>query len=617
MPGIRRKRGCLCCKRPYDGVRPHAMSRLADDELSVNADHLDHDLDQSFNMMGAGFYDFLQNIHKTEPPSRLQPNMAKQVAGIAKARAREAARCQSPGERQANLPLMAPFPMDEIELGRLLGVGGFSNVYAIVALDARSSKFVTASCTTTTSTTTSKFGNTTISSTNTNTDNKRMEKIYTKEQRIAREFLSQHCLRSQGESSNREIRKERLVDEAEDSSKHKQHQEKEQPSFSSSSNNNKNSSMSRYALKHLRPSLIHTPERFVKAAMDLACEAEMMLCLDHPHICKIRGWADGGPGAYKSGAHDAYFLIIDRLLETLQDRIWYWRKTWILRRRQECRERNGIVQLLGCLRIQNCLPSSSSRRKRDEAAASSCSPPEEEDEEEAVDVLLVERLKVAYEISSALEHLHERRIIYRDLKAANVGFDIRGDVKIFDFGLSRFLPTSRTGDLEESYRMSNVGTRRYTAPEVMENKPYNLKADIYTFGVVLWEVLTMSSPPSGPKKKRGKKRSEPIGKGGQPCRLAPCPCWPTDLQTLVSSMLNPDYTKRPTILHVRTAIKDLLMKISDSETSDEILHDEAFSRRRRSTFRLDSFDMETLGLKDLDDDPNRQSHTSVCTSFSI
>jgi hypothetical protein len=82
-------------------------------------------------------------------------------------------------------------------------------------------------------------------------------------------------------------------------------------------------------------------------------------------------------------------------------------------------------------------------------------------------------------------------------------------------------------------------------------------------------------------------------------------------------MLATDPSERPTMTHVRTSLKDILITISDAELSKEIMA-EGGTSRRRSTFRLESFDLEALGLKDdfETEDPNLQSHTSVCTSFS-
>jgi serine/threonine protein kinase len=380
----------------------------------------------------------------------------------------------------------------------------------------------------------------------------------------------------------------------------------------------------RYALKHLRQGLLDTPEKFAKAAMDLSCEGEMMMCLDHPHIVKLRGFGAGGPGAFKEGHHNDYFLIIDKLVDTLEDRVWIWRRTWKNQRRRKvrnlfhwCKKRaGGCLRAVApicrcCISLDGSCRSSSNPNDTDKKSlfepASSKKP---------IDTLLTDRLKIAYDLSSALEYLHERRIIYRDLKPSNIGFDIRGDVKLFDFGLSRFLPTS-TEDVEESFRMSNVGTRRYTAPEVEWKRPYNRQADVYSFGVVLWEILTMSSPRSVSRSR--KHQYLPI--------FRPCPCWPVELQRLVQSMLSVDPEQRPTITKVRQHLKQILMNMVDKEASDEIQLDEIFQCRRRSTFRVEIL---TTGLEEIrrdfdhlfkeggggkDGDDNK-SHTSASTFFS-
>jgi serine/threonine protein kinase len=72
--------------------------------------------------------------------------------------------------------------------------------------------------------------------------------------------------------------------------------------------------------------------------------------------------------------------------------------------------------------------------------------------------------------------------------------DLRGDIKIFDFGLAKVLPAN-INPYDDMYKMSTAGTPRFMAPEVLGGKErYNLKADTYSFGIVLWEMLSLCKP---------------------------------------------------------------------------------------------------------------------------
>lgn len=84
-------------------------------------------------------------------------------------------------------------------------------------------------------------------------------------------------------------------------------------------------------------------------------------------------------------------------------------------------------------------------------------------------------------------------IIYRDLKPENIGIDSHGTIKIFDFGLAKELKdTYKVRD--DQYRLSIAGTRRYMSPEVFLGELYGKPADIYSFGLTMWGVVTLRVP---------------------------------------------------------------------------------------------------------------------------
>ena len=100
---------------------------------------------------------------------------------------------------------------------------------------------------------------------------------------------------------------------------------------------------------------------------------------------------------------------------------------------------------------------------------------------------IVEVLRIAAEVSRGMNYLHQRKILHRDLKTANLLIDEHGTVKIADFGVARLLDT-------EGVMTAETGTYRWMAPEIIEHKPYDQQADVYSFGIVLWELLTCQVP---------------------------------------------------------------------------------------------------------------------------
>uniref|UniRef100_A0AAR2KBU6 non-specific serine/threonine protein kinase n=1 Tax=Pygocentrus nattereri TaxID=42514 RepID=A0AAR2KBU6_PYGNA len=89
------------------------------------------------------------------------------------------------------------------------------------------------------------------------------------------------------------------------------------------------------------------------------------------------------------------------------------------------------------------------------------------------------------QICLALKHVHDRKILHRDIKSQNIFLTKDGTIQLGDFGIARVL--NSTVELARTC----IGTPYYLSPEICENKPYNNKSDIWALGCVLYEMCTL------------------------------------------------------------------------------------------------------------------------------
>lgn len=100
------------------------------------------------------------------------------------------------------------------------------------------------------------------------------------------------------------------------------------------------------------------------------------------------------------------------------------------------------------------------------------------------------RIKMALDVAKGMNCLHSSvpTIVHRDLKSPNLLVDKNWNVKVCDFGLSRLKHSTFLSS------KSTAGTPEWMAPEVLRNEPSNEKCDVYSFGVILWELATLRMP---------------------------------------------------------------------------------------------------------------------------
>lgn len=149
----------------------------------------------------------------------------------------------------------------------------------------------------------------------------------------------------------------------------------------------------------------------------------------------------------------------------------------------------------------------------------------------------------------AIKHVHDRKIIHRDLKTPNIFLTKDNTIKVGDFGIAKVLAHTR----EKAKTV--VGTPYYLSPEIIEGKEYSTKTDIWSLGIILYEMCALSPPF---KANNLSFLALKIVKGS----YSPIPSvFSGDLAALISKLLNVDPEKRPSVHEVLSNLCEIL-KIS-------------------------------------------------------
>jgi serine/threonine protein kinase len=276
------------------------------------------------------------------------------------------------------------------------------------------------------------------------------------------------------------------------------------------------------AVKNLKCSIMKTRNEFYSGAVDLVTEAKLLNALSHKNIIHMYGASCDNDSMENAYNNDGRFcLYLDCLHDTVDDKFDQWRRSYI--------------------------PRHSQRKEH-----------------------LRHRLEtIALPIAEAMEYLHSKNIIFRDLKPLNMGFDEDGIVKLFDFGLAREIHPFSGRRLTGA-----TGSRRYMAPEVAMSCPYGLSADVYSFGVFLYECSTLYKPYGD------MSRAEHVEKAiyGRYRPLLDSRCESSSLRKLIQKCWAKSPRSRPDFSHVVEQLREELEGTEHSPKQKEQKHNRFFFR---------------------------------------
>ena len=164
------------------------------------------------------------------------------------------------------------------------------------------------------------------------------------------------------------------------------------------------------------------------------------------------------------------------------------------------------------------------------------------------------KIKIALQIALVIKYLHSRKIVHCDLKSPNILIDKNYNIKLGDFGLSRFI-----GKNSENIK-GKIGTPHWMAPEILLGGKYEYHSDIFSYGMILWEILTGDIPYNNidPKKIENLITNEK--------NIVKVPDYGNlILRKLCKKCINYDPQKRPNINEILRELKNIYDKDDDDK----------------------------------------------------
>ena len=291
---------------------------------------------------------------------------------------------------------------------------------------------------------------------------------------------------------------------------------------------------------HLPKSLVaNRNKRFTRGIADLAIEARFLSLLSHDNIISLHYVSRGSFEQLYTSNGDChsqfgYFLLLDPMFETLSKRIDETYIPQVLMNRPT--SPSCLVSTMKSLRLRMPLTRQIYKQRHGSDDNDNKSDNRRRMQLNVWKMQLAQRLDVVKGVASALQYMHDDcNVVFRDVKPDNIGFYRKphpvcccgrrskqtipaimdGECicydeipKLFDFGLCKELKSKylkahphhheQQDNKIDTYNLTaRSGSRRYMAPEVARSQPYNEKADVYSFGILLYQMASLLKPFEG------------------------------------------------------------------------------------------------------------------------